>query len=101
MGELYILTTNEVRNHLISRGSNQFKQCISCSCLHSCIINQEVSIIQRKVSRALRQAVNAPIQGSLKVIGVEALCMPLKMSMVTSTKPFIVGLLRNLKLVIK
>lgn len=46
-----------------SKNNNYWNKCLSCKYIKSCIVNTEVKRISELVGKAMRQAVNAPIQG--------------------------------------
>jgi DNA polymerase I-like protein with 3'-5' exonuclease and polymerase domains len=63
--DMYDVGEFKIKQLINSRGRmNQFTHCISCPYIKSCMVNREVKYVKAQVGRALRQAVNTPIQGS-------------------------------------
>jgi len=59
------ITAPQLKSHLKAKHYYPHsKRCPDCPHLHSCFVNTEVKYIKGRVSRALRQGVNAPIQGT-------------------------------------
>lgn len=62
--DLYLVTEHHLYDQIRTRQQKQLYKCLECPHIRSCFINREVKYVSGIVARALRQGVNAPIQGS-------------------------------------
>lgn len=63
LDDLYDVPAYQIKEKIKARGT-QFKGCLRCSFVKSCVVNRERKYLASKKAEALRQAVNSPIQGT-------------------------------------
>jgi len=62
--DLYLVTERHLCDQIRMKQKKHLYHCLDCPHIQSCFINREVKYTGGLVARALRQGVNAPIQGS-------------------------------------
>jgi len=61
--DLYNIDEVTIKNQIRIKCGDSWQRCLGCPFVRSCVVNTEVRRVAELVGKALRQAVNAPIQG--------------------------------------
>jgi|GEM_PF-6553815 len=72
--DIYAVTEAQIAEQIKLVGETKLHKCTGCPYLRSCFVNREVKYTKSKVNAAMRQGVNAPIQGSAVDMASLALC---------------------------
>ncbi len=71
--DMFRVYDDDLKLRVRQTGKEILMKCVECLCLKSCIVNGYVKYISGRFQKAMRQAVNAPIQGS--AVDMASICM--------------------------